>query len=54
MKEFFTPLRVATVAGLGLLLVLWCCSRVGLMGNTRLGKWIRFGETFVADSGPRR
>jgi hypothetical protein len=46
MREFFTPLRVLSIAGLGLLLVLWICSMVGLMANTRLGVYFRHGEVF--------
>jgi len=41
-------LRVLTVVGLGLLLVLWCASLVGLMGNTRLGKYYRHGPYYVS------
>jgi hypothetical protein len=47
MKEFFTPLRVLSAVGLGLLLVLWICSMVGLMANTKLGNYFRHGEALV-------
>jgi hypothetical protein len=50
MRECFTPLRVATVLGLGLLLVLWCCSMIGLMGNTRLGKLYRYRISYWVES----
>ena len=43
MRAYFTPLRVLTVAGIGLLLVLWCVSLVGLMANTKLGWLYRNG-----------
>jgi len=46
VRSYFTPLRVFTVVGLGLLLVLLICSMVGLMANTKLGIIYRHGDFF--------
>jgi len=54
MRNFFTPVRVLTVVGLGLLVLLWCGSMAGLIANTRLGKWFRHGESFTSGPGSRR
>jgi hypothetical protein len=54
VREFFTPLRLASVAGLILLLGLWVFSMIGLMANTKVGIYLRYGESVIGSSRARR
>jgi len=54
VRHYVTPLRVLTVIGLGLLLLLWCTSLVGLMANTRLGEYYLHRDSFGWEPRSRR